>query len=54
MRTISVTSLSTLKDALCTAPMLLFPDPTLPYTVVTNAFGIVARGLLMQDQGVGL
>ena len=54
MGTISVTSLSTLKNALCTAPMLLFPNPTLPYTVVTNAFGIVARGLLMEDQGVGL
>ena len=35
-------------------PVLLFPDPKLPYTVVTNAFGTVTGGVLMQDQGNGL
>ena len=33
--------------------MLVFPDPKLPYTVVTNASGIATRGVLMQDQGDG-
>ena len=29
-------------------------DPKFPYTVVTNAYGIAAGGVLMQDQGNGL
>ena len=33
---------------------LLFPDPKLPYTVVTDASGTAAGGVLMQDQGDGL
>ena len=40
-----------LKEALCTTPVLLFLDPKLPYTVVTDASGTVAGGGLMQDQG---
>ena len=43
-----------LKNILCAAPVLQFPDPKLPYTVVTNASGIVVGGVLMQDQGDGL
>ena len=43
-----------LKESLCAAPVLLFPDPKLPYTVVTDASGTVAGGVLMQDQGNGL
>ena len=43
-----------LKEALCTAPVLVFPDPKLPYTVVTDASGTAAGGVLMQDQGDGL
>ena len=43
-----------LKEALCAALVLLFSDPKLPYTVVTNASGTVAGGVLMQDQGDGL
>ena len=43
-----------LKDALCTAPVLQFPNPELPYTVVTDASGTAAGGVLMQDQGEGL
>ena len=43
-----------LKESLCTAPVLLFPDPKLHYTVVTNASGTAAGGVLMQDQGNGL
>ena len=29
-------------------------DPKLPYTMVTDAFGTMAGGVLMQDQGDGL
>ena len=35
-------------------PVLLFPDPKLRYTVVTDASSIAAGGVLMQDQGDGL
>ena len=40
-----------LKEALCAVPILLILDPKLPYIVVTNAFGVAADGVLMQDQG---
>ena len=43
-----------LKNMLCTAPVLQFPDPKLPYTVVTDASGTTAGGVLIQDQGDGL
>ena len=32
----------------------MFPDPKLPYTIVTNASGTAAGRVLMQDQGNGL
>ena len=31
-----------------------FPEPKLPYTVVTDALGTTMGGVLMQDQGEGL
>ena len=37
-----------------TALVLLLLDPKLPYIVVTDAFGTVVGGVLMQDQGDGL
>ena len=40
-----------LKEALCDVPILLFLDPKLPYTVVTDTSSIVVGGVLMQDQG---
>ena len=43
-----------LKTALHQAPFLQYPDPTLPYTVVTDALGIAVGGVLMQDSGEGL
>ena len=43
-----------LKDALCTAPVLQYPNPELPYVVVTDASGVAAGGVLMQDKGKGL
>ena len=33
-----------LKEAYCNAPMLLFPDPKLPYTVSTDASGVAGKG----------
>ena len=33
--------------------MLAFPDPSLPYMVVTDASGTAVRGVLMHDQGAG-
>ena len=43
-----------LKEPLCATLVLLFPDPKLSYTVVTDASGTAAGGVLMQDQGDGL
>ena len=42
------------KTALCNAPILVFPDPLLPYTVVTDASKHAVGGAIMQDQGDGL
>ena len=47
-------SFQELKTKLSTAPILQFPNPKLPYTVVTDASGIAVGGVLMQDQGNGL
>ena len=54
MGTLSMACLLELKEALCTAPILLFLDPKLPYTIVTYTYGTVAGGVLTQDQGDGL
>ena len=35
-------------------PVLLFPDPKLPYTVVNDASSTAAGRVLIQDQGDGL
>jgi hypothetical protein len=43
-----------LRDAYCSAPILIFPDPKLPYTVATDASGTAAGGVLLQDHGNGL
>ena len=39
---------------LCAVLVLQFPDPKLPYTVVTNTSSTTAGGILMQDQVDGL
>ena len=38
-----------LKQKLCEAPILRYPDPKLPYTMVTDASGAAVGGVLMQD-----
>ena len=43
-----------LKEAYCSAPILIFPDPKLPYTVINDASWTAGGGSLMQDQGEGL
>ena len=44
----------TLKNKLCEAPILVYPDPAKPYTVVTDASGNAVGGVLLQDHGDGL
>ena len=43
-----------LKSALCTTPLLIYPNPSLLYTVASDASRDAATGVLMQDQGEGL
>jgi hypothetical protein len=43
-----------LKSAVSTAPILIIPNPTLPYTVMTDASGYAIGAALCQDHGKGL
>ena len=43
-----------LKHALQHGPVLVLPDPDLPYTVHTDSSGFATGAVLMQDQGKGL
>ena len=43
-----------LKQKLCEAPILQYPNPKLSYNVVTYASGAAVGGVLMQDQGEGM
>jgi hypothetical protein len=45
---------SALKQAVSSAPILIVPDPKLPYTVVTDASGYAIGAALCQDHGKGL
>ena len=47
-------SYTELKQAVSTAPILIIPDPHLPYTVVTDASGYAIGAALCQDHGNGL
>lgn len=47
-------ALSTLKDCLSNAPVLLFPDFTKPFTLCPDSSGYAIGGVLLQDQGYGL
>ena len=44
----------TLKQALCSAPVLLIPDPALPFTLSCDACNYAIGATLQQDQGNGL
>lgn len=43
-----------LKVAIAEGPVLILPDPTLPYVVHTDASGFAVGAVLQQDQGKGL
>ena len=47
-------SFENMKEALCAAPILVLPDPELPYVVTTDASGFAIGACLSQDQGSGL
>lgn len=48
------TAFDTLKNAIRTDPVLILPNPELPYIVQTDASGFATGAVLMQDQGSGL
>ena len=43
-----------LKQKLCEAPILQYPDLKLPYAVMTDASRAIVGGVLMQNEGDGL
>ena len=47
-------ALETLKKSVSTAPVLVLPDPSLPYVVDTDASGYAVGSALLQDHGAGL
>src|ERR1700756_4705471 len=54
MRAQQDNAFTALKLAVSTAPILIIPDPQLPYTVVTDASGYAIGAALCQDHGNGL
>jgi hypothetical protein len=48
------TAFRTLQTAISSAPVLIVPDPSLPYEVMTDASGFAVGATLSQDQGKGL
>jgi hypothetical protein len=48
------TAFENLRDALCSAPILAYPDPSKPFVVGTDASDFAVGAVLQQDQGRGL
>lgn len=48
------TAFCKLKEAISKRPVLILPDPKLPFIVHTDASGFAVGGVLQQDQGRGL
>ena len=42
-----------MKQSLTSAPVLILPDPTKPFTIITDASNLAIRVVLSQDQGKG-
>lgn len=51
---VEVKAFEDLKEALISAPVLVTPDPTLPYEVYTDASKFALGAVLLQNQGKGL
>ena len=49
-----VAAFKQLKDAIVASPVLVLPDPNLPYVIHTDASGYATGAVLSQDQGQGL
>lgn len=52
--TVEEVAFQQLKEALISAPVMISPDPKLPYEVYTDASQFALGAVLMQDQGKGL
>jgi len=48
------TAFDSIRTMLIHAPILILPDPTLPYTITADASGYAIGAVLQQDQGKGL
>src|ERR1700678_1696729 len=48
-----VRAFKALKDATCTAPVLVIPNLDLPFTISTDASGFAIGAVLSQDHGKG-
>ena len=50
---VQATAFTNLKNALTHVPVLQPDDPTLPFTLTTDASSLAIRAVLLQDDGSG-